>query len=137
VDGTGHDGLDAVVAGLAGVVSHTRDTRLADRLLAQVCRCAQAVRPLLVSTDEWAAYPASIQRAFREKLGASKTCSFSSWLLLRGLSQNGEGVHAWAHPLLANRSRCVQLIGGSCFACKRGPYVPSPVNGAVPLFREN
>jgi transposase-like protein/IS1 family transposase len=53
---------------LAGVVSRTRDTRLADRLLAQVHRCAQAVRPLLVCTDGWAAYPGSIRRAFREKL---------------------------------------------------------------------
>jgi IS1 family transposase len=53
---------------LAGVVSLTRDSRLADRLLAQVRRCAQAVRPLLVCTDGWAAYPGSIRRAFREKL---------------------------------------------------------------------
>lgn len=53
---------------LAGVVSLTRDTRLADRLLAQVRRCAQAGRPLLVCTDGWAAYPGSIRRAFREKV---------------------------------------------------------------------
>jgi IS1 family transposase len=53
---------------LAGVVSLTRDTALADRLLAQVRRCAAAVRPLLVCTDGWAAYPGSIRRAFREKV---------------------------------------------------------------------
>jgi IS1 family transposase len=53
---------------LAGVVSLTRDTGLADRLLAQVRRCSQAVRPLLVCTDGWAAYPGSIRRAFREKV---------------------------------------------------------------------
>src|SRR5256886_14352721 len=53
---------------LAGVVSLTRDTGLADRLLAQVRRCCQAVRPLLVCTDGWAAYPGSIRRAFREKI---------------------------------------------------------------------
>jgi IS1 family transposase len=53
---------------LAGVVSLTRDTGLADRLLAQVCRCAVALRPLLVCTDGWAAYPGSIRRAFREKV---------------------------------------------------------------------
>jgi len=41
---------------LGGVVSLTRDTRLADRLLAQVRRCAQVLRPLLVCTDGWAAY---------------------------------------------------------------------------------
>ncbi len=53
---------------LAGVVSLTRDTRFSDRLLAQVRRCAQAVRPLLVCTDGWAAYQGSIRRAFREKV---------------------------------------------------------------------
>jgi hypothetical protein len=53
---------------LAGVVSHPRDTRLADRLLAQGRRCAQAVRPLLVSPDGWAASPGSIRRAFHEKI---------------------------------------------------------------------
>ncbi|HEU5374169.1 MAG TPA: hypothetical protein VFV38_01900 [Ktedonobacteraceae bacterium] len=53
---------------LGGVVSPTRDTRLADRLLAQVRRCAQRLRPLLVCTDGWAAYPGSIRRAFREKV---------------------------------------------------------------------
>src|SRR5512135_842215 len=53
---------------LAGVVSRRRDSRLADRVLAQVRRCAEAVRPLLVCTDGWAAYPASIRRAFRDKV---------------------------------------------------------------------
>ena len=66
MDGTGDDGLDAAVVG--GVVSLTRDSRLADRLLAQVSRCAQALRPMLVCTDGWAAYPGSIRRAFREKV---------------------------------------------------------------------
>jgi hypothetical protein len=53
---------------LGGVVSLTRDTQLADRLLAQVRRCGQALRPILVITDGWAAYPGSIRRAFREKV---------------------------------------------------------------------
>jgi len=53
---------------LAGVLSLTRDRGLADRLLAQVRRCAQAVRPLLVYTDGWSAYLGSIRRAFREKV---------------------------------------------------------------------
>lgn len=53
---------------LAGAVSLTRDSRLADRLLAQVRRCAVAMRSLLLCTDGWAAYPASIRRAFREKV---------------------------------------------------------------------
>ena len=41
---------------LAGVVSPTRDTALADRLMRQVRACAQSVRALLVCTDGWAAY---------------------------------------------------------------------------------
>lgn len=53
---------------LAGVVQSSRDRRLADLLLAQVRRCAVALRPLLVLTDGWKAYPNSIKRAFREKV---------------------------------------------------------------------
>ena len=53
---------------LAGTVSVTRDKRLADALMQQVRRCAQPLRPLLVLTDGWAAYPASIRRAFREQV---------------------------------------------------------------------
>jgi IS1 family transposase len=53
---------------LAGVVSLHRDTSLADQLLAQVRRCCQACRPLLVCTDGWAAYQGSIIRAFRQKV---------------------------------------------------------------------
>ncbi len=53
---------------LGGVVSRTRDTRLADRLLLQVRACSQAACALLVCTDGWAAYPNSIRRAFRDKV---------------------------------------------------------------------
>lgn len=73
---------------LAGVVSRTRDTRLADRLLAQVRRCAQAVGPLLVCTDGWAAYPGSIRRAFREKVKQTPG---------RGRCQ----LHVWPELLIA------------------------------------
>jgi len=63
---------------LAGVVSPTRDTALADRLMRQVRACAQSVRALLVCTDGWAAYPNSIRRAFREKVketaGRGRAC---------------------------------------------------------------
>jgi len=63
---------------LAGTVSLTRDTSLADRLMQQVRRCAQSVRALLICTDGWAAYPNSIRRAFREKLketaGRGRAC---------------------------------------------------------------
>src|SRR5437588_4653292 len=53
---------------LGGVVSRTRDTRLADRLLRQVRACSQAACALLICTDGWAAYPNSIRRAFRDKV---------------------------------------------------------------------
>ena len=53
---------------LAGTVSASRDKGLADALMQQVRRSAQTVRPLLVLTDGWAAYPNSIRRAFREKV---------------------------------------------------------------------
>jgi IS1 family transposase len=53
---------------LGGVVSQTRDTQLADRLLKQVRACCQAGRALLICTDGWSAYPGSIRRAFRDKI---------------------------------------------------------------------
>ncbi len=53
---------------VAGVVQVSRDRSLADRLMSQVRRAAQVLRPLLVLTDGWAAYPNSIRRAFREKV---------------------------------------------------------------------
>src|SRR5258706_2272379 len=53
---------------LAGTVRVTRDKGLADALMQQVRRSAQTLRPLLVLTDGWAAYPNSIRRAFREKV---------------------------------------------------------------------
>jgi transposase-like protein/IS1 family transposase len=63
---------------LAGTVSVRRDRQLADRLLQQVRRCGQALRDVLVCTDGWAAYPGSIQRAFREKVkrtaGRGRAC---------------------------------------------------------------
>src|SRR6266496_6371613 len=63
---------------LAGVVQPSRDRSLADRLMSQVRRCATCLRPLLVLTDGWAAYPGSIRRAFREKVkhtkGAGRAC---------------------------------------------------------------
>jgi IS1 family transposase len=53
---------------LAGTVSVTRDKGLADALMQQVRRAALSLRPLLVLTDGWNAYPGSIRRAFREKI---------------------------------------------------------------------
>src|SRR3989441_2971803 len=53
---------------LGGVVSSSRDTRLADRLVRQVRACCQTACDILICTDGWAAYPGSIKRAFREKV---------------------------------------------------------------------
>ena len=53
---------------IAGAVSTTRDSSLADTLLQQVRRCCQRLCPLLICTDGWNAYPKSILRAFREKV---------------------------------------------------------------------
>ena len=53
---------------LGGVVSATRDTALADRMMHKVRACSQAACALLVCTDGWAAYPKSICRAFRDKV---------------------------------------------------------------------
>ena len=63
---------------LGGVVSLTRDRKLADQLLMQVRSCCQPLRALLVCTDGWNAYPGSIRRAFREKVketaGRGRAC---------------------------------------------------------------
>jgi len=63
---------------VAGTVGLSRDKGLADALLQQVRRVAQKLRPLLVLTDGWAAYPGSIRRAFREKVkltpGPGRAC---------------------------------------------------------------
>jgi transposase-like protein/IS1 family transposase len=63
---------------LAGVVSPTRDKKLADRLMQQVRACGQVLRAVLICTDGWSAYPNSIRRAFREKVketaGRGRAC---------------------------------------------------------------
>ncbi len=52
---------------LAGVVSQTRDRRLADRLMSQVRRSAQTLRPLLVLTDGWRPIRAAFDAPFVKK----------------------------------------------------------------------
>src|SRR3989440_3379731 len=67
---------------LAGVVSQTRDSTLADQLLQQVRRCSQKMCELLLCTDGWAAYPNSIKRAFREKIKRTAgrgRCALEVW----------------------------------------------------------
>jgi IS1 family transposase len=63
---------------VAGTVRVSRDKGLADALLQQVRRAASLLRPVLVLTDGWSAYPGSIRRAFREKVketpGRGRAC---------------------------------------------------------------
>src|SRR5258706_1654554 len=49
---------------LGGGVQMSRYRSLADRLMSQVRRCATCLRPLLVISVGWLAYPGSIRRAF-------------------------------------------------------------------------
>lgn len=63
---------------LGGVVSLSRDTALACRLMQQVRACSQAACAVLVATDGWNAYPSAIMRAFRDKIkrtvGRGRAC---------------------------------------------------------------
>ena len=63
---------------LAGVVSQSRESRLADRLMQQVRAASQASCAVLVATDGWHAYPSAIMRAFRDKVkrqpGPGRAC---------------------------------------------------------------
>ncbi len=72
---------------LGGVVSLTRDRRLADRMLLMVKACCLPLRSLLVLTDGWAAYPKSIRRAFRSKVK-------------RGAGRGRSQLHAWPDLLI-------------------------------------
>ena len=45
---------------LGGVVSRTRDSTLADRMMAHVRACSQTACAVLICTDGWAAYPQSV-----------------------------------------------------------------------------
>jgi transposase-like protein len=108
---------------LAGTVSLTRDKGLADALLQQVRRSAQSLRPLLVVTDGWAAYPGSIRRAFREKVkqlvGVGRA-SLEVWPHLHigtviKRTENRRVVEIsrqMAHGLLEQAERLLQLSGG-------------------------
>lgn len=53
---------------VGGAISLNRDHHLADQLLRMVKACSQPLRPVLVLTDGWSAYPGSIRRAFREQV---------------------------------------------------------------------
>lgn len=67
---------------LGGVVSLTREKKLANRLLAQVRRWCLMLRPVVVITDGWAAYPGRSRRAFREQVKHSVgpgRCALVAW----------------------------------------------------------
>ncbi len=108
---------------LAGTVSLTRDKGLADALMQQVRRSAQTLRPLLVLTDGWAAYPSSIRRAFREKvkkLAGVGRASLEVWphlhigTVIKRTEKKRvvEITRKMAHGLLDQAEKLLQLSGG-------------------------
>ena len=108
---------------LAGTVSVSRDKSLADALMQQVRRSAQSLRPLLVVTDGWAAYPGSIRRAFREKvkkLAGVGRASLEVWPHLHigtvikrtEKKQVVEIIRKMAQGLLEQAEQLLQLSGG-------------------------
>src|SRR5229473_276742 len=108
---------------LAGTVSLSRDKGLADALMQQVRRSAQTLRPLLVLTDGWAAYPNSIRRAFREKvkkLAGVGRASLEVWphLCIGTVIKRTEKkrvveiTRKMAHGLLEQAERLLQLSSG-------------------------
>ena len=67
---------------LAGTVSQHRDHHLIDRLFQRVGACCHFIEGLLVCTDGFAAYPKSIERAFREKVKRTAgrgRCALQVW----------------------------------------------------------
>src|SRR3989454_1948272 len=108
---------------LAGTVSVTRDKGLADALMQQVRRAAQTLRPLLVLTDGWVAYPNSIRRAFREKvkkLAGVGRASLAVWphLCIGTVIKRTEKkrvveiTRKMAHGLLEQAEQLLQVSGG-------------------------
>ncbi len=108
---------------LAGVVQESRDRHLADALLQQVRRCAACLRPLLVLTDGWSAYPNSIRRAFRQKVkltkGVGRAC-LQVWpelhigTVIKRTEKKRvvEITRHMAHGLLEQAERLLQLSSG-------------------------
>ena len=107
---------------LAGVVQLSRDRHLADCLMSQVRRSAQTLRPLLVLTDGWAAYPNSIRRAFREKvkkLAGVGRASLEVWpnlhigIVIKRTEKKRvvEITRQMAHGLLDQAEKLLQLFG--------------------------
>jgi hypothetical protein len=108
---------------LAGTVSVTRDKGLADALMQPVRRSAQRLRPLLVLTEGWAAYPGRIRRAFREKvkkLAGVGRASLEVWphLCIGTVIKRTEKkrvveiTRQMAHGLLEQAEQWLQFSGG-------------------------
>src|SRR5713101_1486487 len=112
---------------LAGAVQPSRDRGLADRLLSQVRRCAVSLRPLLVLTDGWSAYPGSIRRAFREKVKRTEASWTSMLAGLVGIAHwhgdqaNGEKTGRRDHPADGLRFAVASRAVGAGFARRHGP----------------
>jgi transposase-like protein/IS1 family transposase len=64
---------------LAGIVQHSRNRELADRLLHLVRRCACATSQLLICVDGWAAYHQAILRAFTQQIKKGKMVLSEVW----------------------------------------------------------
>jgi transposase-like protein len=108
---------------LGGMVSQSRDTQLADRLLRQVRACCRAACEVLVCTDGWAAYPGSIKRAFREKVkrtagrGRAQLEIWSGLLIATVIKHTVhkrliEVVRQMSHGTLEQAMRLLQRSGG-------------------------
>ncbi|HYU74245.1 MAG TPA: hypothetical protein VEL31_16360 [Ktedonobacteraceae bacterium] len=101
---------------LGGVVSLRRDRHLAKQLMQMVKACARQLRPLLVLTDGWSAYPNRIRRAFREKVKAEKG---------RGRSR----LQAWPALLIGTvikrtqKKRVVEVVRRMTQGCRQAALV--------------
>src|SRR6266571_4927280 len=91
--------------------------------MGQVRRSAQTLRPLLVLTDGWAAYPNSIRRAFREKvkkMAGVGRASLEVWsqLFIGTVIKRTENkrvveiTRKMAHGLFDQAEQLLQLSGG-------------------------
>jgi hypothetical protein len=106
---------------LAGVVQHARERGLADRLMAQVRRCAVSLRPLLVLTDGWSADAGSMRRACREKVkrtAGGGRAGLQVWPQGHGDQANGEKTGRRDHAsdgswsALASRAAVAEFARG-------------------------
>src|SRR5258708_29374866 len=100
-----------------------RGCRLAGPLMSEVRRCAAWLRPRLVLTDGWSAYPGSIRRAFREKVkptaGVGRAClrvwpelHIGTVIKRTEKKRVVEITRKMAHGLLEQAEQLLRLSGG-------------------------